>query len=350
MKIGESDGVQIYHDIHDSFGQILRETLSGNKVGVALGPLYSKDPAEELLLPFKRSIRESKWNILNEEQLAPDSILEKAKELRSVAIELRSKISNDDLNDWTRAGLVLEIARGRGIHICGTKEIAHVPWKLNGTVTGRFGTEPVKIGGSSFNPHSLSEDDRIRIKSSDCLRQVAVIDFRAMDLCSMVSLIPGLAEKYAGYEYDLHFRTAQILFPHETITPTIRNIIKNVLFVYAYGGLIEPALFEIFGQKLPELSNWFKSMPHGEGARLIQSQSSLAFRAALSNALAWFLGDNIIPMFTVHDEIVLDVSDVGFERLKDISKDLEQGASQRIGIPYKTRTSVGYTYQEAKKS
>jgi hypothetical protein len=180
------------------------------------------------------------------------------------------------------------------------------------------------------------------ITASDACRMVAVLDYRAMDLCSMISLVPGLSERYGSHP-DLHARTAEI-------TCLSRAEAKQNLFVYAYGGVVEPHILDVFSSKIPELAKWFHSMAHGEGARRIQSASAIAFRAGLSNALPMLVGQHIMPMFTVHDELVLDVSDVGQSMLAGVTKAMEDGASQRIGRAYSVRSSTGYTYQEAKNS
>ncbi len=340
-----------HHDVHGSFSELLRDALNDKYVFVGMGPVYAEDPGLQYLAPFIRSANETCWKIDDEESLAPDWVLEQVCAARSAEV-YGASIDIDIANEWTRAGLILEIARIRGIHVAG-RGVIHVPWKLNATITGRFGTEPVRgmIGGSNwtFNPLSLSVDDRWRIRPSDACRNIVVIDFRAMDLCSMISLVPGLAERY-GNAYDLHTRTAEILLPNHQITSATRDILKQQLFVHAYGGKAEPAIMNLFNQRIPELASWFNSMPHGEGARKVQSQSAIAFRAALSRALPFFVGEHVIPMFTVHDEIVLDASDVGLDNIKQITKALEEGASQRIGRPYNVKVSTGYTYQEAKDS
>ncbi len=352
MKLNVAlEEIEVHHDITGSFGVLLRDALNGKRVAVGLGPIYAADTAIDILLPFQRSARETGWDTGDELVLAPDFILERARASRAVAvieqITQAKLLDLDIINEWTRAGLVLEVARRHGIHYRARTPI-HVPWKLNGTVTGRFGTEPVRGVGWTFNPLSLSEEDRRAIRPSASERHIAVMDFRAMDLCSMTSLVPGLAEKY-GDHYDLHQRTAELLLPNEPITPAIRDIFKKNMWVYAYGGSVEPAIRDLYDRRLPEIKLWFGSMPHGDGARKIQSLSSVAFRAGLSKALPLLVGFNTVPMFTVHDELTLDVSEVGLDQLVGVSKALEEGASQRIGRPYRVGTKTGYTYEEAKK-
>jgi hypothetical protein len=221
-------------------------------------------------------------------------------------------------------------------------------------MTGRFGCEPVRgeIGGVrwSFNPLSLGPDDRWRIRASDAVRHIAVLDFKAMDLCSMLSLVPGMGERYVD-AIDPHLRTAEIITggmgdPSLSLLP-IRDAVKKEIFVHAYGG--ESAIKEELEHYLPELQ-YLRAMPQGEAGRLVQTQSAIAFRAALSRVLPHIVRElhHYIPMFTVHDELVLDCSELGLDRIGEVVSLLEAGASERVGVPYRVGVSTGYTYEEAK--
>lgn len=330
MDVG---GLRVHHDIHTSFGPLLRDALRGIPVAVALGPIYEKDPAAEILAPFKRSALETEWNIADERDLAPEHVLREARSARIWAMP--SEMPHAEwLDDWTRAGLVLEIARRRGIRVKGRGTI-HVPWKLKGTVTGRFGTEPVRGVGWTFNPLSLGPDDRWRIESAQDGGEIAVIDFRAMDLCSMVAIVPGLKFRYR--DEPTHEMTAQL-------TGLPRDVAKLELFVHAYGGNSQYG--PLFDDVIPELKI-LRSREHGEGARMVQTVSAQAFRAALSTALPLLIDDTVRPLFTVHDELTLDASGDSTDQVRAISKAMEVGASQRIGVSYRTALYWGTTYAEA---
>lgn len=343
MRIVElQDGTQVYHALDDSFIPALSLALRDRPVVVALGPIYEVDPAAELLAPFRRSELETGWSCVH--ALAPDWVWEKARELRRAAAarELLFETGVRDLVDWTRAGLVLELARVRGIQVKG-RGLLHVRWRLRGTVTGRFGTEPVRVADWTFNPLSLGPDDRWRVVPRAACRRIAVLDFRAMDLCSMVSVVPGLAARYVGQE-DLHFHTAATLYG-AVPPPEVRDEVKRETFVYAYGG--HSSLERKFSYHFPEL-DFLRRMPQGEAGRRVQAQSALAFRAALARALPLLAGDHVVPLFTVHDELALDYSETHSDALAVVAKALEEGASQRIGVPYRVGVSIGTSYEEAK--
>jgi hypothetical protein len=226
---------------------------------------------------------------------------------------------------------VLEVASRIGIPLReGTR--AHVKWKLRGTVTGRFGVES---GG--LNPLVIPRDQRQRIVPGGRDRSVVALDFRAMDLCSIISLFPALSDSYGGVgDGDLHGRTAELV-------GVDREVAKKELFVFAYGG--HSSCERQFAERMPDV---FRERGP-ELARRVQERSATAFKAGLSRALPLLVGDFVRPMFTVHDELVLDVLS---ERLDDVSgvvQAMEQGASERIGRPYSVGMKVGANYAEAKK-
>lgn len=371
-----NDGGALMHSVHESFASLLSLTLRGKTAIAALGPIYTADPAAALLVPFQRSAVESGWQV-TADTLAPKEIAERTRRLRceAAAKDLTLLFDQSDgfkeLIEWTRAGLLLEICRANGINYTG-RGLIQVPWRLNGTVTGRFGTEPVRGetagSGWTFNPLSLGPNDRASIVPRGPGRRICVMDFRAMDLCSMVSLVPGLSLRYEQPEsieamcggvsvpgpsdriVDLHAVTVRHLFGHDYSLHDfhrIRTHVKEQIFVHAYGGNSD--LRRDFQQKLPEL-DWLRNKPHGEGARLVQSQSARAFRAALSEALPLLLQPEVMPLFTVHDELALEYSETHSSELAKVAMALEKGASQRIGMPYSVGVSTGLTYEEAKNN
>lgn len=341
MKLTEVGGYTFYHSVRDDWHSLIDEFVSGDGRAIAaLGPVYDNDPARETLAPFYRSLDEvGITSAVSDETLAPEQTMKKVRDLRIAEVNwwTDNYLDQDfrDAVDWTRAGLVLEIASGLGIPLKeGSK--AHVKWKMRGTVTGRFGVEP---GG--FNPLVIPRDQRDRIIPSEKGRSIFVLDFRAMDLCSILSIHSGIRSRYDGAN-DLHARTAEI-------TGLDRDVAKRELFVYTYGG--RSPHHELFEQRIPELK-MFRGSNHMEAsanAQLIQSRSALAFRAGLSRTLPKFFGSNIRPLFAVHDELTLDaLSDDEFG-VRSVADALEEGASERMGVPYSVGMSFGRTYAEAKE-
>ncbi len=321
---------------------MLRLALNGVPVIAAHGPIYDTDPAGDVLAPFIRSATESGWPISDEGMLVPDHVLERVRRMRTEALDVeRFESAHDDLVDWARAGLVLEVSRRHGIVAMGRGTL-RPSWKLCGTVTGRFGVDPVRGPGWTFNPHSLGPDDRRRIRPSDHTRMIAVLDFRGMDVCSMISIVPGLSDVFSGHP-DPHQRTADL-------TGLARENAKAGFLSWAYGASFaaSPLVGRTFDESFPQVRDFTRGMEHGDFPRMVQMTSALAFRAALSRALPMLVGNNHVPMFTVHDELVLDCSEIGLDSIGQLVHILESGASDRIGVSYRVGVSTGYTYEEAK--
>lgn len=333
MKIFETDRYDVYHSVREDFGPLMRAALKpfSRPAVAALGPIY-EEPASGILAPFVRSAEQAGLDADAVRYLAPEWVLDSAKNLREQAFSRwglqASEQDWEDAHDWTRAGLVLEVASRLGIPLRnGTKE--HVRWKLRGTVTGRFGVEH-----GSFNPLIIPRDQRSRIVPSGGDRVIVTQDFRAMDLCSILSLFPELADRYEGCE-DLHARTADLV-------GVDREVAKKELFVFAYGGA---SPFQgAFEEKLPELVPARGS----DLARKVQETSAKAFRAGLSAALPLLFGSHVRPLFTVHDELVLDVENGRMDDAQKVADAMADGASKRIGVPYSVDMRVGRNYGEAK--
>ena len=333
MMILDTERYSVYHSVREDFVPLMKSVFKfEERPGVAaLGPIY-EDPAADVLAPFVRSAKEAGLDPDSVRILAPEWARERALQLRADRISQWASTASErdwkDVHDWTRAGLVLEIASRLGIPLRnGTRE--HVRWKLRGTVTGRFGVE-----NGSFNPLTINRDHRSRIVPSGPGRRIHVLDFRAMDLCSIVSLFPSLSSRYSGAS-DLHQRTADLV-------GVDREVAKKELFVFAYGG--HSGYQREFSERLPELV----PVRGSDLARRVQETSALAFRAALSKALPLLFGGDPRPLFTVHDELVLDVHEDRAADVHDVITALERGASERIGFPYSVDMKVGRDYGEAK--
>lgn len=338
--IVSSEPPDVYHSVSEDFSVLIRAALAGQSTFVGLGPIYGEDPASSILAPLIRSAREAGLDPdkMSPTELFSDSAIRRATASRTSAVVSWSNeaLEHDwtDVCHWTRAGLVLEVSRRRGVPTKTGRK--HVRWKMRGTVTGRFGVEP----GGKFNPLVIPKDERSNVCPGKG-RSVAVIDFKAMDLASMISLAPGLKERYMGAE-DLHQRTADIL-------GIDRDHAKREVFVHAYGG--NSSYKREFERHLPELryirGTTFEEA--GANARLVQKTSATAFKAGLARALPLLVEEAVCPMFTVHDELALDILSGHEADAAEVAKALSDGASERIGVPYTTGMTIGSDYSEAKR-
>lgn len=337
MRLGDLGGAPLFHDVEGSFGEMLRLALDDRPVIAALGPLYPEDPARELLAPFARASAAVGWSSAE----APGWALEEAQRLRCAAVPA-APVDVRELVEWTRAGLVLELGARWGVRVVGAGTLHPHP-RLRGGITGRFGYEGAPLpGGKRWNPLTIPRTERHLVVPAGPDRMIAAIDFRAMDLCAMLGIVPGLRERY-GDVAD-HVRTAELILPNEPISPAVRDVVKRQFFVHAYGG--ESELRGLFEERIPELGH-LRRMEPGEAGRLVQTSSARAFRAALSRALPLLTDPDCRPMFAVHDEITLDALCGAEDRAMGILKAMEAGASEG-GVVHTARWRWGKTYLEAK--
>ncbi len=343
VELGTIAGATIFHDVAGSLGVMLERALVNHPVIAALGPIYEIDPAHETLVPFLKTAATTGWTIADERGLAPRRVLEMARELRFSAAVNGIVGDISALVDWTRAGVVLELGSHWGITLCGVGNVHPKP-RLKGSVTGRFGYEGViSPGRAKWNPMTIPSDDRWRVVPSGPGRRIVVIDFRAMDLCSMVCLVPELREQY---KTDVtHERTARILISRDP-EPNEISTIKRETFTYAYGGTT--LLADAFYTRFPGLAA-LHQMPKGEAGRMVQERSAVTFRAALSRALPALISPECRPMFTVHDELVLDVTDRRSDLAERVCDLMEEGATEATGVVHTVRLSWGNDYESAKE-
>lgn len=346
----------VAHSVDDALDELLEATATGQQFVAGLGPIYRQDPAASVLEPFRRSAEASGWSAIGEQGLAPDWALKRARGLRSDACSrwLDKSSADDRLTavEWTRAGLVLGVASRRGFKFGGRQ--IHPRWDLNATITTRFGSSTEELPFSPWRicPLRIAAEHRRMVRPSSPGRHIAVMDFRAMDLCSMLSLpnAGALRARYDGSS-DYHFRTAQLLWGRDDVAAAERELAKEQLFVYAYGGRSE--LHDVFEARIPELKliRALNDNEPGEAARVVQRRSAETFRTALSAALLLLTSDAVAPMFVVHDELVIDV-DSGHAALLEasgVAAAMESSATRATGVGHAVDISVGDDYGSAKR-
>ena len=176
--------------------------------------------------------------------------------------------------------------------------------------------------------------------------EIATLDFNAIDYRCIVQTVGGeLAAEYAGSQ-DFHNKTTSFLFGDE-VTDLRRSIVKTVTYVYIYGGsrdtlrlktqLSDEKIAEVierldkhlypikeFRKELYEksLSDGYVSLPDNKRVKLVgeedlhegkvlglyaQGFSSHVFESALIEADEAMRGKKSKLLFTVHDELVVDV-------------------------------------------
>lgn len=229
-------------------------------------------------------------------------------------------------------------------------------------VGGRTERIAIRRGLNTMSIPKGESRRKIRSRLGDAGRIVS-LDFNAIDLRCIVSRVPEMVPLYAGCD-DFHARTHELVSGRPP-TDDERRMMKSLTYPMLYGG---PFGADSYSEKLRYLFTpivEFRRRLHAEkpeehaGATLAifaQTLSSRAFKAALVAADIEMLGldGQVLPIFPVHDELVLDVSVAGcrgsalgrVNALKMIVKEMESAAAAAAGIECKVVVASGPSYGE----
>ncbi len=230
-----------------------------------------------------------------------------------------------------------------------------------GVKTGRFRVR------SGFNclgiPHGPA---RQCIRSRVAGGEIWVADFNAIDYRCIIASIddPVIRKKYEDCE-DFHSRTASFLLG-EQVSDLQRDVIKAATYIYIYGGSNE-TLAERTGLSLPRVkklvelldrhmkpveifrdtlkvqsdTNGQITLPHGSvietsksdhAGKILglyaQGYSSMVFDTALGACVRAMRASQSFVIFSVHDEIVIDVHPSDHERVERILDEVRESVGQ----------------------
>lgn len=244
------------------------------------------------------------------------------------------------------------------------------------TKTGRLRSDGRE---NSFNlmgvPHGLPREMIVsRFESG----RVGVVDYNAIDYRCIVASVDDAAfvETYEECE-DFHAATCKLLFGTSDVTAQVRDAVKQLTYISIYGGSPETvsektglsiknvhsavqtmsvALKPIhdFRDKLYERSkaDGFVTCPGGRQIKLddddhpgkvlglyAQTYSSLLFEMAFVEVFDALEKLNSKVMFTVHDEMVIDIHPDDGDVLSLVKANMEQAAD---GLRAKAKEGVSY--------
>ena len=248
-------------------------------------------------------------------------------------------------------------------------------FNANPGVTGRIGIE------DGFNPMNIPHGLPRSVITSRHSGYICVIDYNAMDFRSIVKMteqIDGgaLQKSFHGCR-DFHARTAELLFQD----PFRRDEVKAFLYPLFYGGGIDTVaakggfsiqrakeLDGLFREKLPEVfelkvkleemakKTGYVVLPTGRKIKVDdpakafalagQSMSSDVFREALNSVVELLKERCSKVIFTVHDEIVIDLHPSEVNIVDEISNLMREPIS---GYHYEVKHKMGRNYAEASK-
>ena len=219
----------------------------------------------------------------------------------------------------------------------------------------------------------------------DC-GKIVTLDFNAADYRCIVAGVndPVLNSLYDDCN-DFHSRTVEIMFGENGLTDLRRKILKDVTYMYLYGGskkvlssstgLSEKKINDIishmdfmkpiykFKEDLYRASkeNGYITTPDGftvkldgtehEGKVLAlygQTCTNDAFMNGLVNVHDYLKDKKSVELFTVHDELVIDMHPDELCHLNDVSDMMELGSAKLFGTRLKVKHKMGPNYWELK--
>jgi DNA polymerase I-like protein with 3'-5' exonuclease and polymerase domains len=249
---------------------------------------------------------------------------------------------------------------------------------LGGSRTGR-----IKVARGAFNCMAIP---KTKVRRSIVSRyrdqgHIGVVDMNAADFRCIVAATKDddLIGLYDGHD-DFHARTVELVFGNSDMMDVRRPVVKQVTHLTNYGASIErlhratklsTSMLENLLEKmrfLTEPVEEYRTRLYEESVRLgsvltpVGTEVELTGEEHAGKVLALFAqsccndvfmdgvvsvvemtrGTGTMPIFTVHDELVLDVSELG--DLVDVKRVFEDGTSDVFGIPFVARVTVGKNY------
>lgn len=247
--------------------------------------------------------------------------------------------------DRTAAKLVLLECERRGFLWEG--QLTKPKFNLGTSKTGRFGC----VG---FNVMSIKKDTRSKLEARPGHALVS-FDFKSIDGRSVVALSEEGRVRY-GSEPDVYGAIFADVYDRPADDES-RAQFKLDFFQYAYGpcskfksdhiGYLNGALpwVEELREKLydPNVHDHI-----GQGlAWEAQRMSSRAFNAGLRNSLSILCcSKELHPLFTVHDELLIELDMDHPDSIWPLRDKLEEGASEATGVKHVVKLKTGRTYAE----
>lgn len=265
---------------------------------------------------------------------------------------LLSREVTGEIIERTGAELVLLTCERTGFIYDG--KLVHPRYNLKGTRTERYTIEP-----GTFNFMGIKSEKRGLLKARPG-RSLIVLDFNAIDGRSIVSLHPDSPKNLRWCQGDFYAMMFQELFGKHPDHDE-RQALKLAFTRYCYRtsvSKVPPELDALFSEKMPWIEELRKQNHdpdfhdhEGHGLALkAQTKSSRTFNGALFEAVGLLCTDDrsYDPLFTVHDELVVEVDDDKVGLAADLASTLEVGAYETSGVMHVVRFKVGKDYAQCK--
>lgn len=244
-------------------------------------------------------------------------------------------------------------------------------------------TGRIKVARGYFNCMNIPKTPvRRSIVSRFHGGKIASLDMNAADFrCIVVATDDvDLMSLYRDCD-DFHARTVETVFCNDDYMDIRRPIVKQVTHLTNYGATFDrllratklaPNMLENLLKKMEFLTkpvDQFRKKLFEESMRLGSVVTPLGTEVKLrgdehpGKVLALFaqsscndvfmdgvisavsdMSASVLPLFTVHDEFVLDVMSGHENELRDLKRDFESGTSFAFGIPFVAKVTVGRNY------
>ena len=279
-----------------------------------------------------------------------------------------------------------ELAVGHPIHIEKWLKGA-IATQKDGFLYTMFSPVPTKTGrirtagrSGKFNlmgvPHGVPRETLVsRFEGG----KIGVVDYNAIDYRCIVASVDdeSFRDRYSSYD-DFHMANCVSLFGDvSNVTPELRSVVKQLTYMSIYGGSDETlsektglspknvkAALDIFSRELEPVHRFrdslyrmamvrgYVDLPGGRRVKVddadhpgkvlglyAQGYSSMLFEMALIDVLDSLRGKKSVVVFTVHDEIVVDIHPDEADVLSLVKANME-GAAE--GLRAKAREGTSY--------
>lgn len=305
----------------------------------------------------------------------PKRFFESLYRMRAVrALALRAKRPQSVNRELMNLAVVLSRAERDG-YVSGD-QVLHPSFNVVGGKTKR-----ISLRAGSPNCMSIPHGAKRKLITSRFENgSVCSMDFNAIDYRCIVSSDSVLREMYGDCD-DFHVKTVEILTGKTVADDDIRNLFKQLTYMHFYGGTKETIqkntglsterldkLLSLFDSKLGRVKelrtlistdkvtsrfgiDLSEHQVH-DGAKLAlfaQTCSSYVFKAcvvALGNEMhSRHMKSKL--MFTVHDEVDIDVHPDELTEMNGLARVMEQTAQDLMGIRFVVKVKIGKDYDEA---
>jgi len=215
---------------------------------------------------------------------------------------------------------------------------------------------------------------------------IARMDLNAADYrCIMASTDDEELNMLYSEDMDFHDRTAELLFGLGRSNQTRRRVVKDITYMMLYGGSDEVLMKktglsrEMLEGTLKRLDEYvaplveFKEMLFEKSmvAGYVENPAGLRMKLAgdehMGKVLAWYAQscanevffdgvaavlrelESSLALFTVHDELVIDVHPDEISKLNELKEAMELGSSALFGVRMRSSLDVGPNYWEMKR-